>query len=120
MTNRKITDLYDVEFTPFDNYGVVVPGMSWHKISYSRENGGQGTYVLKMEPGAKSLPHEHMGFEEFLMLDGELTDPDGKVFKKGDFVTFEPGTIHSSHTEDGCLILVFMRGINEPVHENIK
>ena len=27
MTNRKITNLYDVEFTPFDNYGVVVPGM---------------------------------------------------------------------------------------------
>jgi len=41
MTNRKITDLYDVEFTPFDNYGVVVPGMSWHKISYNRENGGR-------------------------------------------------------------------------------
>ena len=25
-----------------------------------------------MEPGAKSLPHEHTGYEEFLMLDGEL------------------------------------------------
>ena len=48
MKNRKITDLYDVEFTPFDNYGVVVPGMSWHKISYSRENGGQGTYVFNV------------------------------------------------------------------------
>ena len=48
-----------------------------------------------MDPGAKSLPHEHNGFEEFLMLDGELTDPDGKVFKKGDFVTFEPGSEHT-------------------------
>ena len=115
MTNRKITDLYDVEFTPFDNYGVVVPGMSWHKISYSRENGGQGTYVLKMEPGAKSLPHEHMGFEEFLMLDGELIDPDGQIFKKGDFISFKPRSKHSSHTINGCLVLVFMRGINQPL-----
>jgi anti-sigma factor ChrR (cupin superfamily) len=115
MTNRKITDLYDLKFTPFDNYGVVVPGMSWHKISYSKENGGQGTYVLKMEPGAKSLLHEHLGFEEFLMLDGELTDPDGKIFKKGDFISFEPGSIHSSHTINGCLVLVFMRGINQPL-----
>ena len=89
--------------------------MSWHKISYSRENGGQGTYVLKMEPGAKSLPHEHMGFEEFLMLDGELTDPDGKIFKKGNFISFEPGSKHSSHTINGCLVLVFMRGINQPL-----
>ena len=66
MTNRKITDLYNVEFTPFDNYGVVVPGMSWHKISYNKENGGNGTYLLKMEPNTKSLPHVHTGFEEFL------------------------------------------------------
>ena len=114
MLKRKITDLFNVEFKPFDNYGVTVPGMSWHKISYNRENGGQGTYILKMDPEAKSLPHEHTGYEEFLMLDGELIDPDGKVFKKGDFITFEPGSTHSSHTKDGCLILVFMRGINKP------
>jgi len=114
MPKRKITDLYNVKFKPFDNYGVTVPGMSWHKISYNRENGGQGSYLLKMDPGAKSLPHEHTGYEEFLMLNGKLIDPDGKVFKKGDFITFEPGSTHSSYTKDGCLILVFMRGINKP------
>jgi len=115
MEKRRITDFNNLKFEPFDNYGVVVPGMSWHKISYNRENGGQGTYVLKMEPGAKSLPHEHTGFEEFLMLDGELTDPDGKIFKKDDFISFEPGSKHSSHTINGCLVLVFMRGINKTI-----
>ena len=115
MTSRKITNLYDVEFIPFDNYGAVVPGMSWHKISYNKKNGGIGTYLLKMEPNAKSLPHVHTGHEEFLMLEGELIDPDNKVFKKGDFVTYEPGSTHSSFTKDGCLILVFMRGINKPL-----
>ena len=115
MIKRKITNLQDVKFVPFDNYGAAVPGMNWHKISYNKENGGQGTYVLKMDAGAKSLPHEHIGFEEFLMLDGELTDPDGKIFKKGDFISFEPGSSHSSYTKDGCLILVFMRGINQPL-----
>jgi len=115
MTKRKITNPYDVEFIPFDNYGVIVPGMSWHKISYNKDNGGQGTYILKMEPGAKSLPHKHKGFEEFLMLEGELIDPDGKIFKKGDFISFEPESSHSSHTINGCLVLVFMRGINQPL-----
>jgi anti-sigma factor ChrR (cupin superfamily) len=114
MSKRKITDLYNVKFKPFDNYGKIIPGMSWYKISYNKENNGQGSYVLKMDPGAKSVPHEHTGYEEFLMLDGELIDPDGKVFKKGNFITFEPGSIHSSYTKDGCLILVFMRGINKP------
>ena len=115
MAKRKITNLYNVKFEPFDNYGAVVAGMSWHKISYDKKNGGQGSYLLKMEPGAKSLLHEHSGYEEFLMLDGELIDPDNMIFKKGDFVTFEPGSQHSSYTKDGCLILVFMRGINQPL-----
>ena len=68
-----------------------------------------------MEPNAKSLPHEHTGFEEFLILDGHLIDHDGKTFKKGDFVSFEPGSKHSSYTKNGCLVLVFMRGINKAI-----
>ena len=115
MTKRKITDLYNVKFVPFDNYGVEVPGMSWHKISYDKKNGGHGSYLLKMEPDTKTLPHTHTGYEEFLMLDGELTDQDGKIFKKGNFITFDPGSTHSSHTKNGCLVLVFMRGINKPI-----
>ena len=115
MIKRKITNLYNVEFVPFDNYGTIIPGMSWHKISYDKKNGGHGSYLLKMDPGSQSLSHTHTGFEEFLILEGELIDFDKKVFKKGEFVTFEPGSIHSSHTNDGCLILVFMRGINQPL-----
>mgnify|MGYP001232766509 FL=1 len=114
MSKRKITDPFNVNFEPFDNYGSVIPGMSWHKITYSKET-GQGTYILKMEPGAKSLAHEHTNFEEFLMLDGELIDPDNKVLKKGNFITYEPGSTHSSYTKDGCLILVFMREKNKPI-----
>ena len=112
MNKRKITNPFNVKFEPFDNYGSVVPGMSWHKITYSTE-AGQGTYVLKMNPGTKSLSHTHTNYEEFLMLDGELIDVDNKVFKKGDFVTYEPGSTHSSYTKNGCLLLVFMRSKNK-------
>jgi len=115
MNKRKITNIYNVKFEPFDKYGKIIPGMSWYKISYKKEEDGAGTYLLKMNPGSKSLPHEHTGYEEFLMLKGELIDPDGTVFKKGDFITFKPGSAHSSYTKNGCLVLVFMRGINEPI-----
>ena len=114
MKKRKITNLSNVKFEPFDSYGSAVPGMNWHKITYSKDT-GLGTYILKMDPGAKSLPHEHTNYEEFLMLDGKLIDPDNKVFKKGDFVTFEPGSSHASYTKSGCLILVFLRGKNKPI-----
>ena len=62
----------------------------------------------------KQIEFKILAFEEFFILDGELIDSDGAVFKKGDFVTFEPGSKHSSYTKKGCLILTFMRGINEP------
>ena len=113
MPKRKITNLNNLNFEPFDNYGEAVPGMSWHKISFDKKN-GYGTYISKLQPGTKTIPHTHLGFEEFLILEGELIDSDGTVFTKGDFVTFEPGSKHSSHTKKGCLILTFMRGINKP------
>ena len=116
MKSRKITNPFNVKFEPFDNYGSVNPGMSWHKITYNKKE-GQGTYILKMEPGAKSKLHQHTNFEEFIILDGELIDPDNKIFKKGDIVTFEPGSIHSSYTKNGCLILVFMRALNTAINK---
>ena len=114
MNTRKITNPFNVKFEPFDNYGSVIPGMNWHKITYNKET-GQGTYILKMDPKTKSLPHLHINYEEFIMLDGELIDLDNKIFKKGDIVTFEPDSNHSSYTKNGCLILVFMREKNKPI-----
>ena len=114
MKKRIVTNPFNVKFEPFDNYGPIVPGMNWHKITYNKET-GQGTYILKMDPETKSLHHEHTNYEEFLMLDGELIDSDNKVFKRGDFVTFEPGSSHYSYTKNGCLILVFLRGKNKPI-----
>ena len=112
MSERKITNPLNVKFEPFDNYGAPIPGMSWHKISYNKET-GQGSYILKMEPDSKSLPHKHINYEEFLVLNGELIDSDSKIFKKGDFITFEPGSTHSSYSKTGCLLLVFQKARNE-------
>ncbi len=114
MIKRKITDISKLKFVPFDRYGSIIPGMSWHKISYDDET-NFGTYISKLEPGTKTIPHKHKGYEEFYVLEGELVDSDGTVFKAGDFVTFEPNSKHGSHTIGGCLLITFMRGINEPL-----
>jgi anti-sigma factor ChrR (cupin superfamily) len=116
MSKRKITNTSNLKFYPFDRYGSVIPGMSWHKISFNKEN-GYGTYISKLDPGTKTIPHIHLGYEEFFILEGELIDSDGVTFKKGDLITFEPGSEHSSYTKKGCLILTFMRGINKPTKE---
>ena len=117
MNDRHVFDIHNLEFLPFDRFGARFPKMSWHIISYNHKN-GQGSYVLKMEPGAQTVPHMHMGFEEFLMIEGELIDSDGTVFKKGEFVSFKPGSQHSSFSETGALIVVFQRGLNEAINHD--
>jgi len=73
---------------------------------------------LRSQELARLLPHAHAaglrhrgarppGLEEFIILEGELIDSDGTVFKAGDFVSYAPGTRHNSRTETGCLIAVF-------------
>ena len=111
MSKRKITKLNQLKFEPFNKYGESIKGWSWHKISFD-EKTNFGTYISKLEPGTKTLPHIHSGYEEFLILEGELIDSDGAVFQKGDFISYEPNSSHSSYTEKGCLILTFMRGQN--------
>ena len=112
--DRRVIATGDAAFVPFDRYGEPIPGLSWLPISY-REDSGQGCFLIRFEPGARSRPHEHTGFEEFVVLEGELIDNDGTVFRTGDFVSFEPGSRHFSHAPEGCLLAVFMRGINRPL-----
>ena len=114
MDKRKITKLNKLKFEPFDKYGKAIEGWSWHKISFN-EKSNFGTYISRLDPGTKTLPHCHSGHEEFLILDGELIDSDGTIFQKGDFVSYEPNSSHSSYTKKGCLILTFMRGHNNQI-----
>ena len=112
---RRVVSAYDAEaFRPFDRYGAPIRGMRWLPLSFAPERGG-GTYLLRIDPGVRSLPHEHTGGEEFLMLEGTLVDHDGTVFRAGDFVAFAPGSRHFSVSPEGCLIAVFMRGLNRPL-----
>ena len=46
---------------------------------------------------------------DFLMLEGEIVDHDGYVYKKGDLVWLEAGTEHNSYTENGAVMAVFFR-----------
>ena len=74
---------------------------------------GQGSYILKLKPNTRTPFHKHTNYEEFYILDGQLIDKDNTKFNKGDFVSFKPGTCHSSYTKTGCTLLVFMRKKNK-------
>jgi anti-sigma factor ChrR (cupin superfamily) len=92
---RQIINTGDGNFIPYDRYGTPVPGMSWLPLSGERLNDDFECFLLRMDAGARSKPHEHTGFEEFLVMDGELVDCDGSSYRAGDFVRFGPGSKHS-------------------------
>lgn len=114
MAGREILRTSGAPFEPFDQYGRPLPGLSWLKLNYDSV-AVRGTYILRFDKGAASLPHLHTALEEFIVLEGELVDSDGTVFRQGDFIRFAPGTRHHSTAPDGCVILVFLHGRNEEI-----
>ena len=105
-------------FIPYNRYGEPVAGMSWLPLSGELLNGEFECFLLRMEPGARSNPHEHTGYEEFLIIDGDFIDCDGTRYGSGDFLRFSPGSMHSSHTTNGCTLLVMLRGNNRPLSDS--
>ncbi len=106
------------DFIPYNRYGTSITGMSWLPLSGELLNDVYECFMLRMEPGTITKAHEHMGHEEFLVLEGHLIDLDGAEYKTGDFVHFLPGSKHSSHSVDGCLLTVVLRGSNRPLSIN--
>ena len=104
--DRQIIGAEHAEFLPYDLEGPLQSDIAWRPISYDRKL-GEGSYLMRLKPGARTIPHDHPGFEDFLVLEGQLTDSDGRIFRKGDFVSYRPGTHHNSWTDTGCLIAVF-------------
>ncbi|MSP82834.1 MAG: cupin [Alphaproteobacteria bacterium] len=89
--------------------GETWPGLSWCNISRDAKT-GTGFYLVRFAPGARSLPHEHLGYEEFVILKGDLEDSDGAIYRTGDCVSLKPGSRHWSRSRKGCLIAAFTRG----------
>ncbi len=54
-----------------------------------------------MDPGYTTLPHEHIGTEEFYVISGDAVDNDGRVYRPGDLVLLKSGTQHTTCSEHG-------------------
>ena len=106
LSGRKTVNAHTTPFLAYDMEGPVQPELSWLPVSYD-EATGQGTYLMRMDPGAVTIAHDHAGMEEFLIIEGDLLDSDGTRFGPGDFVSYDAGTHHNSWTEAGCIIAVF-------------
>ena len=57
MDKRNITNTNCQKFNPFNNFGTLIIGMSWHKISFNEKTNFE-TYLSKLTPETKILPHK--------------------------------------------------------------
>ena len=110
---RLVVNIHEAEFESFVSGSGESDGAAL-QLDRSKPLGA-GFYIYKMEPGTTTIPHEHTGNEEFLILKGDLTDNDGTRYREGDLVWMKAGTQHSSTTEEGCLIAVYVPTLEKAV-----
>ena len=102
---RRVVNVKTGTFRPFLNSDGSDSNTSVLQLDPSKPFGA-GFHLYRMEPGSTSQAHEHMGLEQFYVVEGELIDNDGTVYRAGDLVCLDAGTEHSSHSPQGCLLVV--------------
>lgn len=95
-----------------DADGREVPGQSYLQWDDTFP-AGAGFTIYKMAPGSSSQPHEHSCHEQFFIIEGEVSDNDGYLYKPGDFVLLKKGTQHFSTTQTGATLVVFVRELED-------
>jgi quercetin dioxygenase-like cupin family protein len=108
--DRLVVNIREAAFKPFVTEGQEVKGHSFLQLDESFPE-GVGFHIYRMAPGTWSQPHEHTCAEQFLVLEGDVRDNDGYVYRPGDFVLLKQGTQHNSYTEHGATLVVFIASL---------
>ena len=76
---RKVANIKNLNWEVLDQPGLPGEDVWWFNLSYDPKT-GQGSYLYKMGPKARSNPHEHEGPEEFFI--GDDASPKTQNIKK--------------------------------------
>jgi anti-sigma factor ChrR (cupin superfamily) len=91
-----------------------LPGVSFKKLFVDRER-EYITLLLRMRAGAFYPSHQHGGYEECLVLEGDVRSADVQLHA-GDYQRMTGGSLHHPlQTEKGCLLLIIASQENEIV-----
>ncbi|NQV91999.1 cupin domain-containing protein [Candidatus Woesearchaeota archaeon] len=93
---RYYTNKNNIEWQAFQ------PGV---EIKHLHEHQKAKIVMIKFSPGAKVPKHEHEGGEEIYVLDGTLIDEEG-TYTKGAYLYNPPKSTHTTHSPEGCTLLV--------------
>jgi anti-sigma factor ChrR (cupin superfamily) len=95
-------------------------GMDWKpsqfegieiKVLYEDRARGEMTCLLRWQPGTTLPFHKHPEIEQTWVISGSFSDHDG-IARAGEFVWRRPGSMHETHSAEGCTILAIYRKPN--------
>ena len=97
------------EWLPTEDAGVA------YKLLFADPGRGTVTTLVRMRPGSRIRSHRHLGVEQCLVLEGDVSS--GAVrMTAGDFNCSLPGTVHEELvTDKGALLLLVSPERYEPV-----
>ena len=95
----------DLEWRPTQFEGIQI------KVLYENKQAGELTCLLKWAPGSTLPFHKHPEIEQSWVLDGSFSDHEG-ICRAGEYVYRTPGSMHETHSAEGCTILAIYRKPN--------
>ena len=81
------------------------------KVLYEDRERGEMTCLLRWQPGTTLPFHKHPEIEQSYVIEGSFSDHDG-ICRAGEYVWRQPGSMHETHSAEGCTILAIYRKPN--------
>jgi acetyl-CoA synthetase len=115
-----LTDLLDggltsgqIVWRPYQEPGRDAVDVHW--LFTAEDTGAAEAYIANQLPDSHTDEHRHPGFELVFVLEGEIGDDQGGVYRPGSLLVQRPGTTHRMSSSTGCKVLVFRQHRVTPV-----
>lgn len=93
---------------PAENWQPLNPGVEISYI-YKDEATGAAAAFIRYAPGTRVRPHQHLGYEHIIVLEGEQSD-DNYAYVQGSLAIQPPTTQHEIKSVSGCVVLAIWTG----------
>ncbi len=92
---------------PLEFNWLAAPSSGVFRKQFEREDteSGRVTGLVRFEAGAEFAAHKHPMGEEVIVLEGVFSDENGD-YPAGTYLRHPPGSHHTPHSTDGCVIFV--------------
>ncbi len=101
VTIERASGLLDRAMDPIGWESGRLPGLSTLWVEGGPAVVGCIRGFIRLEAGHTFPPHEHLGDEQVLVLEGTMVDSDGTAYRPGEYLPKDTGSSHAYHAPPG-------------------